>query len=100
MPQERGGLCAGEHVDSLKDKFDLVLSNNVFEHVSDIQRTLSACARVTRHNGRIAIFTDPLYYSSVGSHLSLEPWEHLWGDGNTIRERLLRMLPADHALHA
>jgi SAM-dependent methyltransferase len=88
-----------EHVDSLREKFDLVLSNNVFEHVSDIQRTLSACARVIRHDGRVAVFTDPLYYSSVGSHLSLEPWEHLWGDGDAIRERLLRTLPADHALH-
>jgi len=60
---------------------------------------MAARKLVIRHDGRVAVFTDPLYYSSVGSHLSLEPWEHLWGDGDAIRERLLRTLPADHALH-
>jgi len=69
-----------EDAAQLDRRFDLVLSNNVFEHVSDIPRSLAACAQLVAEDGRIAIFTDPLFYSSSGSHLPHRPWEHLWGD--------------------
>lgn len=68
-----------EDATKLGRRFDLVLSNNVFEHVSDIPRSLHACAELVEPAGRIAIFTDPLFYSSAGSHLEHQPWEHLWG---------------------
>ncbi|HEV7923275.1 MAG TPA: methyltransferase domain-containing protein, partial [Thermoanaerobaculia bacterium] len=90
---------AAENVRSLGETFDLVLSNNVFEHVADIAAAVRACFNVVRPGGRLAIFTDPLYYSSAGSHLPLEPWEHLWADHDTSRARIINMLPKDHALH-
>jgi hypothetical protein len=71
-------------------RFDLVLSNNVFEHVADLPGAFTACAAVVEPGrGRVAIFSAPLYASSNGSHLPTEPWEHLWGDPLTLRERLL-----------
>ncbi len=67
-----------EHAPTLGRTFDLVLSNNVVEHVDDIEATLAACAAmIAPSTGRIAIFTDPLYYSSTGSHRSHPPWQHL-----------------------
>lgn len=84
----------------LSRSFDLVLSNNVFEHVSGVSKALRALADVLEpKDGRIAIFSDPLWYSSVGSHLEHEPWEHLWGDSEALRERLLREGKAPAALH-
>lgn len=85
---ERLGLPAGakwefrqlgvEDAPSIGRTFDLVLSNNVVEHVGDIGATLRACAAmVAPGTGRIAIFTDPLYYSSTGSHRPHPPWQHL-----------------------
>ena len=87
-----------EDAAKLGRRFDLLLSNNVFEHVSDLPRSLRACAELIGANGRIAIFTDPLYYSSSGSHLPHEPWEHLWAEGKELRERLVRKLGPDHAV--
>lgn len=69
--------------------FDLVLSNNVFEHLPDVSLALSVCAGLCRRDcGLISIFSAPLYYSSAGAHLSAaEPWEHLWGDEDSLRAR-------------
>jgi len=81
---------SAEDAASLGRRFDLVLSYNVLEHLPEPGRVLAACGRlVDPRRGRIAVFTDPLYYSSTGSHLPLAPWEHLWGDPDAIRERLL-----------
>lgn len=79
-----------EEAESLGRRFDIVLSNNVFEHLPDIDKVLQVCANVIEPGvGRIAVFTDPLYYSSLGAHLSpVEPWEHLWGDLEEIRARV------------
>lgn len=76
-----------ESVDQLGRQFDLVLSNNVFEHLPDVEGSLRAAAKVIAPLfGRIAIFTDPLFYSSHGSHLPVGPWEHLWADDDRLRE--------------
>ena len=69
-----------EYVACEKRRFDLILSHNVFEHIEDVLSTLRAIPEILKDNGRLAIFTDPLFFSSVGSHLNIEPWEHLWGD--------------------
>ncbi|HKB81119.1 MAG TPA: class I SAM-dependent methyltransferase [Thermoanaerobaculia bacterium] len=90
-----------EDAGTLGREFDLVLSNNVFEHISDINRAFEVCAALVRPwTGRIAIFTDPLFHSSAGSHLPLVPWEHLWGDEEEIRRRLISELPSDHPLQS
>lgn len=88
-----------EEAGVLGRRFDLVLSNNVFEHVGDLPRAFAACASLVEPgSGRIAIFTAPLYYSSAGSHLPAEPWEHLWQEPTALRRRLLGQLPPRHAL--
>jgi len=80
-----------EDIAKINQKFDLVLSNNVFEHLPDISKAMNACKKMLKDNGKIAIFADPLFYSSCGSHLEhgvftkgsqciAEPWEHLWNE--------------------
>ena len=69
-----------EEIENMERKFDIVLSNNVFEHLPDLNQAFNACKNVINpYDGRIIIFTDPLFYSSMGSHIpNVEPWEHLW----------------------
>lgn len=91
-----------EEVDRLGRRFELVLSNNVFEHVGPLAEAFAACARVVEPDrGRLAIFTSPLYYSSAGSHLPTEPWAHLWADPEELRDALVAgdRLPPGHPLH-
>ncbi|HEX2164518.1 MAG TPA: class I SAM-dependent methyltransferase [Thermoanaerobaculia bacterium] len=90
-----------ERVQSLGRRFDLVLANNVFEHVEDLTVAFAACAAVVvPGTGRVAIFSAPLYYSSGGSHLPHGAWDHLVEDPEELRHRLVGggALPKDHAL--
>jgi SAM-dependent methyltransferase len=69
--------------------FDLVLSNNTFEHIDCLSATLAALARfLPDKGGRIFIFADPLFHSSVGHHLPIGPWEHLSQTQDSIRARV------------
>jgi SAM-dependent methyltransferase len=62
------------------ERYDLVVSNGVFEHVMDLKGVLGAFRSLLRSEGRVAIFADALWYSSIGGHVGpeQEPWEHLW----------------------
>ncbi len=112
LPQDPSALVAGieqlgagdapwellrlgiEGAATLGRTFDLVLSYNVLEHLPHLERAFAACARlIAPVRGRVAVFTDPLYYSSHGSHLPMAPWEHLWGDGRDLRRRLMGEVP-------
>ncbi len=69
--------------------FDLVLSNNTFEHVEGLSANLAALARfLPDKGGRIFIFADPLFLSSIGHHLPIGAWEHLAAPQESIRERV------------
>jgi len=69
------------------DRFDLIVSNGVFEHVMDLKGVLGAFRDLLRPGGRVAIFADGLWYSSIGGHLRAGPWEHLWRTPKEVRER-------------
>jgi len=75
-----------EEIEKISRKFDIILSNNVFEHLPNIEEALNVCKKMIKpYEGRIAIFTDPLFYSSTGSHIPLaQPWEHLWENTDII----------------
>ena len=71
--------------------FDLILSNNTFEHVECLSANLAALARfLPDKGGRIFIFADPLFYSSQGHHVPIGAWEHLTQTQESIRERVTR----------
>lgn len=84
-------IIEGTTEDIIKDKehyFDLILSHNVFEHIMDLKAVFEHIPKLLSTTGRVAIFTDPLYYSSCGAHMNIKPWEHLWGDLDSIKEKV------------
>ena len=69
--------------------FDVIMSNNVFEHVEHLSANLAALARfLPDRGGRIHIFADPLFYASAGHHLPIGPWDHLIETPASVRERV------------
>lgn len=74
-----------------QERFDLIVSNGVFEHVFDLKGVLEALRRLLRPNGRVAIYADGLWYSSIGGHTGTALWEHLWKSPTQIK--------AEHARH-
>lgn len=58
--------------------FDIVMSNNVLEHVQGLSANLAAlAARMPGKGCRFHVFTDPLYFASHGHHLPVGAWDHL-----------------------
>ena len=50
-------------------RFDLIISQNCFEHYSDPQETLAQFKKVLGKTGRILITFGPLWFSPYGSHM-------------------------------
>jgi SAM-dependent methyltransferase len=59
------------------ERYDLIVSNSVFEHVMDLKGVLGAFRALLRPAGRVAIFSGSLWYSSIGGHIGEGPWEHI-----------------------
>jgi SAM-dependent methyltransferase len=72
------------------DKYDLIVSNGVFEHVMDLKGVLGAFRTLLKPAGRVAIFADGLWFSSIGGHIGGEPWEHLWRTPRELQSQLSR----------
>lgn len=75
-------------------RYDLVVSNGVFEHVSDLKGVLNAFRPLLRHGGRIAIYVDAMWFSSTGGHLGMHCWEHLWMTREEIKTAFPGRWPA------
>jgi SAM-dependent methyltransferase len=56
LKNDRLVCAAGEHLPFKPGLFDLVLSNEVIEHVRDDREALAESARVMRDGGRLALF--------------------------------------------
>lgn len=63
----RGSL---EHLEFATNSIDLVVSDAVFEHCTDIQSVLSETRRVIRSDGIVYATYGPLWYSAGGDHFS------------------------------
>jgi SAM-dependent methyltransferase len=59
----------GERIPCPDDSFDVVVMNDVMEHVIDPQGVIAECARVLRPGGRLALVLPPYYSFQAGSHL-------------------------------
>lgn len=70
------------------EQYDLIVSNGVFEHVFDLKGVLAAFRPLLRPGGRVAIFADSLWYSSLGGHINRDPWEHLWRPTAELKDLL------------
>ena len=79
-------VAKGEILPFEDDKFDAILSFDVFEHVQNLERTLSECYRVLKKNGRLFLVF-PGFFHPIEHHLSLAtkiPCIHYFFSGNTL----------------
>jgi hypothetical protein len=75
------------------DKFDLIYSWSVFEHVEQtlLASTLEQLRGMLKPGGKLLIQIAPLYFSAEGSHLHdhvTEPWGHLVNQHSRYRNKL------------
>jgi SAM-dependent methyltransferase len=62
-------IGVGEKIPCKNESFDLIVMNDVMEHVISPSEVLLECYRVLRPSGRLALSFPPYYSLSAGSHL-------------------------------
>lgn len=68
-------------------EFDLIIADNVFEHVDDLFLVLRECHRVLIGNGILMVPNFPSYLSKFGPHVKYGvklPWVHIFFSETTI----------------
>lgn len=78
-----------EKIDFANESFDIIIADNVFEHVNDLTQTLKECKRLLKPKGIIYAPNFPSIYSSGGPHLkygSKIPWLHIFFTEKSICE--------------
>lgn len=84
----------GESLSFEDETFDAILTFDVFEHVRDIQKTLSECYRVLKTGGRLFLVF-PSYFHPIEHHLSLvtiTPCIHWFLSGETLMKAYCEIL--------
>jgi hypothetical protein len=78
------------------DRYDLIVSRAVLEHVHDLDGHLGALRALLAPNGVIAIGWGPLWHSPYGAHityLTRFPWAHLLFPARIILRARARARP-------
>lgn len=82
-----------EKIDYPDEYFDVIIADNVLEHVSDIEGVLRECNRLLKHGGAVLIPNFPSIYSKFGPHLkygSKIPWLHIFFTEKAICEAVYK----------
>ena len=80
--------CKGESLPFKDEKFDAVLSFDVFEHVQHVKQVLLECNRILKKGGRLFVVF-PSYFNPIEHHLSLvtrTPFIHYFFSGKDLIE--------------
>lgn len=70
-----------ENMSFPNESFDVIIADNILEHVNDLDATIKECARILKKNGILYVPNYPPIYSRFGPHLkygSKIPWLHIF----------------------
>jgi SAM-dependent methyltransferase len=83
-------LAPAEKLPFADDRFDIVLSSDVFEHVENFEQSLRESLRVLKPGGTLYAVFPPFYNATGGSHLhgfvSLSPAPNLLFSSSVLRK--------------
>jgi ubiquinone/menaquinone biosynthesis C-methylase UbiE len=69
------------------ESIDVVIADNVFEHVTDIDVVMKECNRVLSKGGKVVVPNFPSFHSKFGSHVKYGikiPWVHVLFKERTV----------------
>jgi SAM-dependent methyltransferase len=79
------------------EQFDLVVSQNAFEHYADPEQAVVEIRRALRERGRLVAAFAPAWKAPTGGHLTITrfPWAHLVFPEEVVMEQVRRLIPRD-----
>jgi len=84
-------VCDASSLPFSRNTFDLIISNNVMEHLSRPLDVLQECKRVAKNSGFICINFGPPWLSAFGGHIGKElPWTHVLFSERVVKKMLIK----------
>jgi ubiquinone/menaquinone biosynthesis C-methylase UbiE len=84
------------------ETFDLIVCDNLIEHITNIDQVMAEMHRVLRKNGRILVPNFPSIYSKYGPHVKYGiglPWVNLFFKEKTIVKVMHRIARKDKKMY-
>jgi SAM-dependent methyltransferase len=89
-------LTRGRLEELAGERFDLIISQNSFEHYSDPEQIVADAGRALREGGSLAIAFAPPWKSPSGGHLQAitkVPWAHLLFSEHVVMAKRRELIP-------
>lgn len=89
---------SAEHLDFNDNSMDVIIADNVFEHVDDLMLVLKECNRILAKGGKIVVPNFPSIMSKFGPHVKYGikiPWVHIFFSETTIVNVMHRLAKKD-----
>jgi len=80
------------------ESVDIIIADNMFEHVSDVPTVLNECNRVLSSKGKIIVPNFPSYRSKYGPHVKYGvkiPWVHIFFKERTVVQVMHKIAEKD-----
>lgn len=84
------------------ESLDVIIADNVFEHVHDLDAVMTECARVLAKGGKIVIPNFPSFKSKFGSHVKYGiklPWVHVFFSEKTVVKVMHQLAEKDPQMY-
>ena len=85
-----------------ENELDVIIADNVLEHVSCISEVLNECNRVLVKGGKIIVPNFPSYLSKFGPHVKYGikiPWVHIFFSQKTIVQQMHELAKTDPLMY-
>jgi SAM-dependent methyltransferase len=82
------------------EQFDVIISQNSFEHYSDPEGVVATIKRLLAENGVLVLAFAPLWKSPYGGHITFMtqfPWAHLLFPEHIVMSERRRLIPSEDA---
>jgi len=79
-------------------ELDVIIADNVFEHVASVQEVMNECARILRSGGKVIVPNFPSFKSKFGSHVKYGirlPWVHVIFSEKTVVKLMHKLAETD-----
>ena len=83
-------------------ELDIIIADNVFEHVNSVEVVMNECARILRRGSKIIVPNFPSFRSKFGHHVKYGiriPWVHLLFSERTIVLLMHKLAEKDPKMH-
>ena len=91
-----------EELEFPNETLDVIIADNVFEHVNNIHEVMKECARVLKPSGKVVIPNFPSFKSKFGPHVKYGiklPWVHIFFKEKTIVQQMHELAKTDPLMY-